>query len=172
VRGVPSAAVGEAGHFGASGSSRSNPALDIPNLLYRYADAIDAGRFDEAAALFDHGAVVVQGQRIEGCEAITTMWRRWVRLYPDDTPRTRHLVTNPLIELSDDGLTARCRSQWTLLQATDTLPLQVVATGRYDDRFALIDGRWHFTERRYAGVDLSGDMSAHLLQPVKGGKDD
>jgi hypothetical protein len=32
----------------------------------------------------------------------------------------------------------------------------------------LLDGRWYFSERRYAGVDLSGDMSAHLLQPVKG----
>ena len=172
MRGVLSAVVGEGGHLGASGSARSNPALDIPNLLYRYADAIDAGRFDEAAALFDHGAVVVQGQRIEGREAIASMWRRWVRLYPDNTPRTRHLVTNPLIELADDSLTARCRSQWTLLQATDALPLQVVATGRYYDCFVYLDGRWHFTERRYAGVDLSGDMSAHLLQSVKGGKDD
>jgi hypothetical protein len=116
--------------------------------------------------------VVVQGQRIEGREAIASMWRRWVRLYPDNTPRTRHLVTNPLIELADDSLTARCRSQWTLLQATDALPLQVVATGRYYDCFVYLDGRWHFTERRYAGVDLSGDMSAHLLQSVKGGKDD
>jgi 3-phenylpropionate/cinnamic acid dioxygenase small subunit len=153
-------------------SAPSRAALDIPNLLFRYADAIDADRFEEAAALFDHGAVLVQGQRIEGRQAIAAMWRRWVRLYPDGTPRTRHLVTNPLIELSDDGLTARCRSQWTVLQATDTLPLQVVATGRYDDRLAWRDGRWHFTERHYAGVDLSGDMSAHLLQPVKGGKDD
>ena len=172
MTGVPSAAVGEAGGVSPSGSARSNPALDIPNLLYRYADAIDAGRFDEAAALFDHGAVVVQGQRIEGREAIASMWRRWVRLYPDNTPRTRHLVTNPLIELADDSLTARCRTQWTLLQATDALPLQVVATGRYYDCFVYLDGRWHFTERRYAGVDLSGDMSAHLLQSVKGGKDD
>jgi 3-phenylpropionate/cinnamic acid dioxygenase small subunit len=169
---VPSAVVAAAGGVSPSGCARPNPALEIPNLLYRYADAIDAGRFEEAAALFDHGAVVVQGQRIEGREAIASMWRRWVRLYPDNTPRTRHLVTNPLIELADDSLTARCRSQWTLLQATDALPLQVVATGRYYDCFVYLDGRWHFTERRYAGVDLSGDMSAHLLQSVKGGKDD
>jgi 3-phenylpropionate/cinnamic acid dioxygenase small subunit len=169
---VPSAVVAAAGGVSPSGCARPNPALEIPNLLYRYADAIDAGRFEEAAALFDHGAVVVQGQRIEGREAIASMWRRWVRLYPDNTPRTRHLVTNPLIELADDSLTARCRSQWTLLQATDALPLQVVATGRYYDCFVYLDGSWHFTERRYAGVDLSGDMSAHLLQSVKGGKDD
>lgn len=153
-------------------TAQAHPALEIPNLLYRYADAIDAGRFDEAASLFDHGAVLVQGRRIEGREVIAAMWRRWVRRYPDGTPRTRHLVTNPLIELSEDGLAARCRSQWTLLQATDNLPLQVVATGRYDDRFALLDGRWHFTERRYAGIDLNGDTSAHLLQPAKSGKDD
>ena len=149
-------------------SASACAALEIPNLLYRYADAIDAGRFDDAAALFDQGAVLVQGQRIQGREAIAAMWRRWVRLYPDGTPRTRHLVTNPQIELSDDGLTARCRSQWTLLQAADNLPLQVVATGRYDDRFALLEGRWHFTERRYAGMDLMGDVSAHLLRNVKG----
>ncbi|MFM8769807.1 MAG: nuclear transport factor 2 family protein, partial [Rubrivivax sp.] len=86
-------------------SASASAALEIPNLLYRYSDAIDAARFDEAAALFDHGAVWVQGQRIQGREAIATMWRRWVRLYPDGTPRTRHLVTNPLIELSDNGLT-------------------------------------------------------------------
>lgn len=150
-----------------AGVAAPNPALEIPNLLYRYADAIDAGRFDEAAALFDGGAVRVQGQRIAGREAIAAMWRTWVRIYPDGTPRTRHLVTNPLIELADDGQTARCRSQWTLLQATDTLPLQVVATGRYDDRLALREGRWHFVERCYGGIDLSGDMGGHLLKVVQ-----
>lgn len=156
--------------FQAPGDPRAaaaNPALEIPNLLYRYADAIDAGRFEEAAALFDGGAVLVQGRRIEGREAIAAMWRTWVRIYSDGTPRTRHLVSNPLIELSDDGQIARCRSQWTLLQATDTLSLRVVATGRYDDRLALRDGRWHFVERRYAGIDLSRDMGAHLLKAVR-----
>jgi 3-phenylpropionate/cinnamic acid dioxygenase small subunit len=147
------------------------PALAIPALLYRYADAIDAGRFDEAAALFDHGSVLVEGRRLQGRAALVAMWRRWVRLYEDGTPRTRHLITNPSIELDADRLGASCHSQWTLLhQAGDAQPLRLLATGRHHDRFACVDGHWRFTERCYAGIDLAGDMSAHLLLPPHGGK--
>lgn len=149
----------------------NDAAIQIPNLLYRYANAIDAGHIDDAAALFDHGAVLVGGKRIEGREAIAEMWRNWIRLYADGTPRTRHLVTNPMIELADDSTSARCRSQWTLLQATTNFPLQVVATGRYDDRFTQIAGDWYFAERIYAGVDLAGDTSAHMLLPLGGNRE-
>lgn len=147
----------------------NDAAIAIPNLLYRYADHIDAGDFLGAARLFRHGALISQGERIEGQEAIAAMWRGWVRLYADGTPRTRHLITNPIIELAPDGETAQCRSQWTVLQATEGFPLQPIATGRYHDRFARIEGEWHFTERRYAPIDLAGDMSAHLLQQPGGG---
>lgn len=144
----------------------ANPAIDIPNLLYRYADAIDGARFDEAAALFDHGRIVAMGHEIEGAEAMIAMWRDWIKLYSCGTPRTRHLISNPIIDLSDDGQSARCRSQWTVLQSAPDFPLQVVATGRYDDRFAMIDGAWVFTERQYARTDLAGDSRAHTMQPL------
>lgn len=142
-----------------------NAAIEIPNLLYRYADAIDAGRFEEAAALFDNGVVIASGETLKGREAIISMWRQWMRLYEDGTQHTRHLVTNPLISLSSDGLSASCHSQWTALQATETFPLQIVASGRYEDRFAIIDGRWQFIERTYGPVDLVGDTSASMLAP-------
>jgi 3-phenylpropionate/cinnamic acid dioxygenase small subunit len=147
-------------------SALTDAALDIPNLLYRYADAIDAGRFDEAAALFDHGSVLAGGRRVQGREALVALWRGWVRLYPDGTPRTRHLITNPRIELAADRLGAHCHSQWTVLQATEGLPLQVIGSGRYQDRLAVIEGRWQFVERVYAGMDLMGNLSAHLLMPL------
>ncbi len=140
----------------------ANPALDIPNLLYRYAELFDAGQFDAAARLFDHGCVVVGGRELHGAERIAAMWERLVRVHEDGTPRTRHLVSNPIIELSDDEAGANCRSQWTVLQATDALPLKVIGSGRYHDEFALIDGDWRFTRRDYAGVDFWGDTSAHL----------
>lgn len=144
----------------------SDAALAIPNLLYTYADLIDAGDFAGAAALFRRGAVISGEARIEGEAAIAEMWRGWVRLYADGTPRTRHLITNPIIELAPDGESATARSQWTVLQATDGFALQPIATGRYHDRFARMDGQWCFTERRYAQVDLVGDMSAHLLRQL------
>lgn len=140
----------------------NDAAIAIPNLLYMYADFIDAGDFAGAARLFRHGAVVTDGQRITGENDIAALWRGWVKIYPDSTPRTRHLINNPIITLSPDDSAATCRSQWTVLQATEGFALQVIATGRYEDQFRRIDGEWQFIERRYAGVDLTGDMSAHI----------
>ncbi|MBN8848105.1 MULTISPECIES: nuclear transport factor 2 family protein [unclassified Sphingomonas] len=144
----------------------TNPAIDIPNLLYRYADAIDSADFHRAARMFRHGCLVTGGGELRGEDAIVAMWKSWVHLYADGTPRTRHIITNPVIELSEDGQSATCRSQWTILQATDDLPLQVIAAGHYADKLAIIDGEWHYTERQYLAPELVGDMSAHLLRTI------
>ncbi|MDP3675615.1 MAG: nuclear transport factor 2 family protein [Novosphingobium sp.] len=143
----------------------ANPAIDIPNLLYTYAIRFDDGDFEGAARLFKHGCVVAEGHRIAGVEAITAMWRQWVRLH-DGKPRTRHLTTNPIIALADDGQSATCVTQWTVLQAAEGYPLQIVASGRYHDTFALIAGAWAFTERVYQQTDLVGDTSAHLIREL------
>ena len=111
----------------------ANPAIDIPNLLYLYAELIDGARFDEAAALFDHARIVASGHEIRGRDAIAGMWSQWIKLYDCGTPRTRHIITNPIITLAEDGQSATCRSQWTVLQSAPGFPLQVVATGRYHD---------------------------------------
>lgn len=142
-----------------------DPALAIPNLLYTYAMRFDDGDFEGAAALFDKGGVTMGGRRIEGRDAILGMWRQWVRTY-DGKPLTRHITTNPIIELGDDGLTATCQSQWTVLQAAPGFPLQVVATGRYRDSLACDRDGWHFTTREYVQTDLVGDSSAHTLQSL------
>ena len=140
----------------------ANPAIDIPNLLYRYADLMDAGDFADAARLFDHACLVANGREVRGAEDIEAFWRSFVKLHDNGTLGTRHLITNPQIDLADDGRSARCKSQWTALQKTEALPLQVIGSGRYHDEFALIDGHWRFTRREYAQVDFWGDASAHL----------
>lgn len=48
------------------------------------------------------------------------------------------------------------------MQATDDLPLQIIASGRYHDRFARIDGEWCFVARDYRQLDFIGDLSRHL----------
>src|SRR5687767_2026459 len=106
-------------------------AIDIPNLHFLYAEHLDAGRFQEVARMFDHGCVVVYGEEIRGAEAIAAMIGSFIRIYGDGTPKTRHLTSNIVVELADDGLTASNRSLWTLFQATDTLPPQVIGGGRY-----------------------------------------
>jgi len=145
----------------------SNPSIDIPNLLYSYADFIDAGEFAGAAKLFANAEVYFDDGE-EVCEEakMVSVWKSWVKLY-EGRPKTRHLVTNPIIVVSDNQQSASCRSQWTLLQATDELPLQVIGTGRYEDEFEVFEGSWRFKSRRYAGIDLIGDMNHHVMQQVK-----
>lgn len=141
------------------------PAIAIPNLLHTYAMLFDDGDFASAAALFDKGGVTAGGQSITGRDAILAMWRTWVKTY-DGKPLTRHLTTNPIIELSPDCMAATCQSQWTVIQAAPGFPLQIVATGRYRDTLACDDDGWHFTTREYVQTDLVGDSSAHTLQSL------
>ena len=59
-----------------------------------------------------------------------------------------------------------------MLQQTPTLPLQVIITGHYHDRFICErftdnhatdnNGEWHFVEREM-NPQLLGDLSQHLL---------
>jgi len=69
----------------------------------------------------------------------------------------------------DDGKSAICQSQWTVVHAAPGVPLQIVATGRYRDRMAVNGTGWHFMERDYVQTDLVGDSSAHTLQPLTAG---
>jgi len=140
----------------------ANAAIDIPNLLYRYADLMDAGDLAQAARLFEHGCLVANGHEVSGEADIEAFWRRFVKVHEDGSLGTRHLITNPQISLSEDEESATCRSQWTALQQTDDLPLQVIGSGRYYDEFALINGNWRFTRREYGPVDFWGDASQHL----------
>jgi hypothetical protein len=90
------------------------------------------------------------------------MYRAATRLHEDGTPRTRHVTTNALIEVDEEGGTAQARSYYTVLQQTEALPLQPIICGHYHDTFRRIEGRWWF-DTRTMFVDLVGDLSHHLL---------
>lgn len=146
-----------------------DPCQHILRLLYLYAERVDAGDFDGIADLFAE-AELYAGQPMQvfrGHAAITGLYRRSTRCHADGTPRTRHLVCNPVIDLDDNGLGASCRSTFVVLQATPELPLQAIIAGRYHDRFACTEGRWHFT-RREMHPELAGNLSQHLLIPLPG----
>ncbi|MDG0978766.1 MAG: nuclear transport factor 2 family protein [Halieaceae bacterium] len=144
-----------------------NPAIDIPNILYRYGMCIDEAKFTEAAAMFQHGHIALgEGIKIGDPHKIEAMWRSIVKTYDCGTSRTRHIITNPIIELANDEQSAVVHSCWTVMQQTADFPLQVVASGRYRDEFQVLEGQWWFKEKAYLGIDLEGDMSAHILAPV------
>jgi 3-phenylpropionate/cinnamic acid dioxygenase small subunit len=137
----------------------------IANLLYRYAELMDGGRLDEAAELFAHAEIILDSaSRPVDASALLAVWRTVLKLHDDGTPRTRHVVTNPQIVV--DGDTASARSSYTVLQATDRIPLQPIIVGRYHDEFARVDGCWRFSRRDYSLVDLVGDTSDHITMEL------
>ncbi len=134
----------------------------ILQLIYRYAELIDAGDFAGVGELLAHAAF--GGPRtpaVRGAANIAAVFAMTTRRFDDGTPKTRHLVLNPIVEI--DGDIATARSTFCVVQATDRLPLQPIVVGRYYDRLARDPGSgWHFTER-IADVEMLGEVSDHLL---------
>ena len=150
---------------GTSLLSRPMPQSDreIENLIYAYAEHIDAGDLVAVAELFRHGRIeAAPGIMIEGTEEVRRLYDSSTRLYENGTPRTRHVTTNVAIEVDDEAGTASARAYFTVFQQTDELPLQPIIAGHYHDSFHQVDGRWCFNTRQMF-VDLTGDLSHHLL---------
>jgi hypothetical protein len=150
--------------------------LAVVELLYRYAELIDAGDFDGVGALLSRATFGGTGpQGVSGAENIAKLFAATTRRYPDhgNTPRTRHLVLNPIVEISTGmqrARTATARSTFCVVQNTETVPLQPIVVGRYHDTFGrdpdVADG-WYFTERK-VDVEMVGDVSAHLMVDPRG----
>jgi len=141
----------------------SKSALEISNLMYRYNELIDGGDLEGASTLFRYAKLkLVTSDELQNDQAFLDMLRKVIWIYADGTPKTKHIVTNPIIEIDEEKGSATARSQYTVFQATDGFPFQVVAGGRYDDRFECVDGRWRFSYRDFTLFDFQGDISAHL----------
>ncbi|UUW87102.1 nuclear transport factor 2 family protein [Pimelobacter simplex] len=138
----------------------------VERLLYRYADAIDAGDLAALGALFAHGRIAQHTSDgpltlAEGSAAVEAFYRSLVILYDDGTPRTRHVTTNVVIDVDEAAGTALGAATYTVLQATEGLALQPIIVGRYRDSFRRVEGEWWF-DTRAMSVDLTGDLSRHL----------
>jgi len=138
--------------------------IEIMNLVYTYPERIDAGDFEGVGELFAEAVFETEGgESLEGSNAVQASFEHWTRRYPDDgTPHTRHCITNPIIEIDEPEGRAVVRYYVTVLQRTDSFPLQPVWANRYEDRFVRKDGRWRFAHRR-GFAHLPGDVSQHLM---------
>ena len=142
-------------------------ARQIENLLYTYAERIDAGDLPGVAELFRHGRILPSPDApreatFVGVEQVLSMYQASTRIYEDGTPRTRLLTTNAIVEVGADQDQAKARSYYTVLQKTEALPLQPIISGHYHDTFHRVEGVWCF-ETRTMFIDLVGDLSQHLL---------
>jgi 3-phenylpropionate/cinnamic acid dioxygenase small subunit len=143
-------------------------ATAITNLLARYAELIDAGDFVGIGELFAHATITTDGSdsvSFTGAAQVQSMYDGTTRKHADGTPRSKHVITNPIVEL-DGPDSARCRSYYTVFMCTETLPLQPIVAGRYRDGFERVDGVWRWATRHMI-VEFVGNISEHLTMSVK-----
>jgi ketosteroid isomerase-like protein len=141
------------------------PSEAITALIYTYAERIDAGDFAGIGELFAHATLTFEGfdNVVSGQQDIQDLYKRTTRRYDDGTPRTKHVMTNVLVDVADDGLSAASRSYFTVLQAVpDALALQPVIAGRYRHRYRYVDGQWR-VDAMHIMIDLTGDLDHHML---------
>jgi hypothetical protein len=140
--------------------------MEILNLVHRYPELIDAGDFAGVGELLSDATVVFEGSdgtvlgQVSGRDAVTAMYGG-VRIYPDGTPRTRHVISNEIVEIDESAGTATCRYYITVFQQVDDFPLQPVWANRYEDQLRRVDRGWRIERRRGFG-HLLGDTSRHL----------
>ena len=137
----------------------------ITKLIYTYAERIDAGDFAGVADVFAHATLTFEGfgDAVTGRDAIASLYARTTRRYEDGTPRTKHVMTNVMVDVADDEETASSRSYFTVLQAvTGELALQPVIAGRYRHTYTRTEGRWEVATMHIT-IDLFGDLGHHML---------
>ena len=138
---------------------------EIENLIYTYAEFVDAGNLEGMAQLFSHAEFLGPDGKLaaSGAEEFLTVQRQAIRIYEETgTPRTKHVTTNVLIEVDESTDAATARSYFTVFQSAEGIALQPIIAGRYKDSFERVDGKWRFRQRQSI-PELFGDLSKHLL---------
>jgi ketosteroid isomerase-like protein len=137
----------------------------VTKLIYSYAERIDEGDFAGVADVFEHATLTFEGfgDAISGREAIEKLYTSTTRRYDDGTPRTKHVMTNVIVDIADDGVGASSRSYFTVLQAVPgELALQPVIAGRYRHTYEKVGGRWRVATMHII-IDLTGELGHHML---------
>jgi 3-phenylpropionate/cinnamic acid dioxygenase small subunit len=146
-------------------SDSAEHAQQITTLIHRYAECIDGGDFEGIAHLFEHATIRSGEYSFQGYETLLNLWKGMVRIYESGTPLTKHVISNVIVEVDTDEMTATGRSYVTVFQAKPPeLPLQAIVSARHHDSFERVDKVWRFKERVDI-TDLVGDLTWHTTTP-------
>ncbi len=145
----------------------------LENMIFRCAEALDAGDLESLAELFTYGCIKTAiNKTVTGPEEVLQIYASVIQFYDADeqlvpyargqcTPRTRHFTSNLIFEFDNAVQTAEVRSVFSVTQTLDGQPA-LLCDGRYVDTFLHTRRGWHFDERQII-IDHQGDMSRHLL---------
>lgn len=141
----------------------TNHAQLISNLLFEYAEYIDDGKLELAASLFEHAQIKISNEPVMiGHEALLALWKKILIIYPCGTPKTKHVVTNPIIDINESGTHACVKSYFNVFQPDQNQNIRLILSGRYHDEFSFKNKKWVWSQRDYTHIDFSGDLSLHL----------
>lgn len=121
----------------------------IRNLSYAYTGHLDDGDWAAVADLLADAELrlVSPGmvdRPIQGRAAVERFYADQVITYRG-SPRTRHIVSNHVIDLEGDS--AEGRSYFHVLQALPGLAPEIVVVGQYFDSFVRRDAGWQFAAK-------------------------
>ena len=133
--------------------ARLEDIAEIERLIMDYARHLDARDLHAYSRLFcADGEWSGNTGHAKGPDAIQAMLEE--RLAPNPPapgPTSRHVVSNPVIEVDRDSATASVT--WALIRRGDGDEPELALLGHYDDELAREDGRWRFKRRR-AHIDI------------------
>lgn len=137
--------------------------FEIRNLLYSYCWLVDSGDFEGLGELFQDADISYGGKLTYSrdpeayIQSLTPIKR-----YKDGTPKTVHMCIDPIIEVTEDGLTATAKSYTVVLQGiTKKFPPQIIWIDRKFDTFIKESGKWKFRTRNFV-TRAQGDTSFHM----------
>lgn len=134
----------------------------IDNLIARYACCVDTADYAALGRMFANGMISanVRDDRLIGAEEVETFYSTTNRTHADGTARTHHIVTN-FEYRTISPVEVRVDSCFTVLQATDLLPLQPIVAGRYNDVFVKDEAGWRYASKHIIVTHL-GNLAEHL----------
>ena len=120
----------------------------IRRTLAEYCQALDDGRFDDWVDVFTHEVTFeVMGRVLEGVADV----RSFIEAAQGPEARGRHMLSEPLIDLDDDGDRATATTDYAFVSQR----LRITSAGRYRDTLVRHSDRWRISSR--AIVFLGGE---------------
>jgi 3-phenylpropionate/cinnamic acid dioxygenase small subunit len=133
--------------------ARLEDVAEIEGLILEYARHLDARDLHAYSRLFcADGEWSGNTGHAKGPDAIQAMLEE--RLPPNPPapgPTSRHVVSNPVIEV--DGDSAKASVTWALIRRGEGDEPELALLGHYRDELAREEGRWRFRSRR-AHIDI------------------
>lgn len=150
----------------------SDPRIDIAETVYRFAYGIDRRDWATYRDVFvaPPGSIEFDYSSYSGQPASAMDVDTWIgRVTPlfDGLDATQHTMSNPLVDVADDGRSARCQ---VYMQAAHFLDgVEFTIGGCYDDHLVFgPDERWHIDAVQLTVWWRRGDDSIMKLARERG----